>query len=279
MNHKRLVSWGVALVMAACSLPLASRFGSSCAWYIMVWCNAYPQAMLLVTALVILLLAGSVLLGVWSGIVQLRRTAHLLHALHATRAPVLPAELQQLSRQLGLAGRLDLLVTPTPLAYCYGLVRPRICVTSGLLSLLSGDELMAVLQHERAHLYRRDPLRILAWTVCDGICWWSPRARAEALLRSELAADQAVIQAGGRTSLARAVLKLMTHAHQQAHTLPADLALSTLSATEARIDQLLQPDRAVPCAALSLSSRLVPLIGLVALAACLLTMVSSTTSA
>lgn len=272
MHRSGSAYWLISVAVTTCLLPLALQLGMSCAAWFMAWCDAHPPLALLLTGLVLLPLLASVALGAWAGVRQLWRTERVLSPLQVMTVPTLPSELQSLSRQLGIEGCVDLVVMPLPLAHCYGLLRPRICITTGLLALLTPSELEAVLQHERAHLQRRDPLRAWLWTVCDGICWWSPRASEEARLRYELAADQTVIQAGGRQALARAVLKLIDDTRARSNTASADLAISTLSATESRIDQLLQPERAASPGRISLSSRLAPLFGLCTLAVCLVGM-------
>jgi Zn-dependent protease with chaperone function len=48
-----------------------------------------------------------------------------------------------------------------PIAFCSGLLRPRIFVSQGALRRLSAAELLAVVAHESHHADRRDPLRLL----------------------------------------------------------------------------------------------------------------------
>ncbi|HEV2059410.1 MAG TPA: M48 family metalloprotease, partial [Solirubrobacteraceae bacterium] len=47
-----------------------------------------------------------------------------------------------------------------PVAFCAGLISSRIYVSTGALAALDGDELQAVVTHERHHARQRDPLRI-----------------------------------------------------------------------------------------------------------------------
>src|SRR5205807_1088866 len=62
---------------------------------------------------------------------------------------------------LGLEGRVDGLVDDRPFSFCYWFLRPRICLSTGLVRRLERDELRAVLLHERYHLLHRDPLRLV----------------------------------------------------------------------------------------------------------------------
>jgi Zn-dependent protease with chaperone function len=93
-------------------------------------------------------------------------------------------------------------------AFCAGLLRPRVYVTSAMVVSLADQELDAVLVHEAEHAHRRDPLRRLAGRAAADVLfylplvgWWSRRRLEDA----ELAADRAAIRQVGRTPLARAL--------------------------------------------------------------------------
>ncbi|MDQ2995868.1 MAG: M56 family metallopeptidase [Chloroflexota bacterium] len=148
--------------------------------------------------------------------------------------------MEAVARSLHLLDRLDVVDAAEATAFCYGLLRPRILVTTGLFNGLTLSEVDAVLRHERHHLQRRDPLRAVLWTILDHLCWWMEKGSEHAQVARELAADRAVIAAGGRQPLASALLKLLTHSGSQAYH---RLAVSGISVTEARINQLLQPDQ------------------------------------
>jgi hypothetical protein len=87
-----------------------------------------------------------------------------------------------------------------PMAFCAGLLRPRIFVSEGALAALGPDELAAVVAHESHHAARRDPLRILvARAIGDA---FAPVPSGRALSRreqalAELAADAAAVRSGG----------------------------------------------------------------------------------
>jgi Zn-dependent protease with chaperone function len=115
-----------------------------------------------------------------------------------TRMPVL--------EQRQLAGR-QVLVVPgrRPLAFCAGLLRPRVYVSTGALQCLGDDELAAVVAHEAHHAARRDPLRILiARAIGDAYSLGALPRREQAL--AELAADAAVVRTRGAAPLASALL-------------------------------------------------------------------------
>lgn len=98
-----------------------------------------------------------------------------------------------------------------PHAFCAGLLKPRVYVTSGALAILDESALGAVLKHEHQHARRRDPLRLATSRVLARAMFFLPTVRAlgarhQAL--AELSADEAAINAapGNRSALARAML-------------------------------------------------------------------------
>jgi Zn-dependent protease with chaperone function len=104
---------------------------------------------------------------------------------------------------------------PVPSAFCVGALWPRVIVTTGLVERLAGEDLAAVLLHEREHLRRRDPLWRAAWGAASELLWhvplvewWSQRR----LELSELAADRAAMKRLGPGPLARALTTATTPA-------------------------------------------------------------------
>ena len=98
---------------------------------------------------------------------------------------------------------------PRPHAFCAGYVRPRIYLSSGALGRLSRDQLRAVVAHERHHMRRRDPLRILLARVLGDSLFFMPVLRRLAeryRALSELAADEEAVHREGAGALASALL-------------------------------------------------------------------------
>lgn len=226
-------------LLSACALDVAfHRLSSHCTSHdglcheagmtIDVWMMTVPLVLLLAR-------------GVVAGISQVRRTQAMLRTMLQEPRWAVPGPVNDMVLRLGVDQRLDVIADPVPEAFCYGLFRPRIYMTSGLVEALSLIELEAVLRHERHHLRCYDPLRIVVWTIISKTYWWLEAEAQRAHLCRELAADRAVISEQGAMPLASALYKLLTVSHpQRSHH--SDLALSGLSVTEARIDQLIQPD-------------------------------------
>jgi Zn-dependent protease with chaperone function len=97
-------------------------------------------------------------------------------------------------------------------AFTFGLVRPRIVVSTGLVSALTAAELAAVLRHESVHLVRRDPRRSFFWAALRSAFFFLPALRDVAehvALGRELAADAAIVGSRrGRRTLASALFKV-----------------------------------------------------------------------
>jgi hypothetical protein len=98
-----------------------------------------------------------------------------------------------------------------PHAFCAGLIRPRVYVSTGALALLDDPGLEAVLAHERHHAARRDPLRLATGRILARALFLLPglgelSQRQQAL--SELSADESAVNAepANRSGLASAML-------------------------------------------------------------------------
>jgi hypothetical protein len=107
-----------------------------------------------------------------------------------------------------------------PRAFCAGLLRPHVYVSTGAVALLDDGALRAVLEHELAHARRRDPLRLACGRVLTGALRFVPglgelHRRQQAL--AELSADECAIAAApeNRSALARAMLSFAEHSRPE----------------------------------------------------------------
>ncbi|MFQ5341693.1 MAG: M56 family metallopeptidase, partial [Anaerolineae bacterium] len=169
---------------------------------------------------------------------QLKDTRRFLTSLPVGEDPP-PTRLGGLTSELGITDHVDLIPDMRAYSFCYGLLHPRICVTTGLLDLLDDAELRALLLHERHHRRQRDPLRILLSEVATDAMSLLPIARALAQrhrVAQEVAADQAAI-AGSDSDvpLSSALLKLLT---VRSGRLQIPTAVGAFSVTEERIARL-----------------------------------------
>lgn len=102
--------------------------------------------------------------------------------------------------------------SPLP-AFTLGAFRPRVFVNDKLETILTRDELVAVLAHEGEHLRRRDPLRLSVMRFVSKALFWLPAVRALELQLSEeteLRADAAASRKSGMAT-ASALVALVRH--------------------------------------------------------------------
>ncbi|MDP9274212.1 MAG: M56 family metallopeptidase, partial [Chloroflexota bacterium] len=192
-----------------------------------------------VVALVLLLAVCGISLGLVTLFRQLVATAVLIRRLVAQKV-ALPSSVVVAASGLDLDDRIDVVTDERPFSFCYWFLRPRICLSTGLVERLDPDELRAVLYHERYHLRQRDPLRqIVARYFAAGL--YVVPVVDELLsfhtLQKEIEADQEAVRASGEVrSLASALYKLLPDADEV--SLGLLVPVSSLSVTEARIEQL-----------------------------------------
>lgn len=173
---------------------------------------------------------------------QLWATRRVLRAVLATRRPH-TARLASAVRRAGLDGRVDLIEDAAVYTFCFGLVRPRVCLSTGLTALLSDDELDAVLLHEAHHMRHRDPVKILASRTLASGLMFLPLAGAlhdSFLAGKEMCADEDAAVGGRDLALASALVKLIA---AERPSWPAGvLAVGAFSPTEARLRRLVDED-------------------------------------
>jgi Zn-dependent protease with chaperone function len=199
--------WAVPLLVVLAHAVLAvlaiAEF-AELGWPLPTWFDTGAVTLVLASAAAGLAASGQVALRASAGSRALRAL------IHTGRRPVPPSMHNEVA-VLGLATRLDVVAGEDAFAVTYGLIRPRILVSTGLTVALTPAEIGAVLAHEREHLRRRDPLRLLAARLFAAWGWYLPAAgwlARRAALRRELAADRAAAGFIGRAVLAGALLKL-----------------------------------------------------------------------
>ncbi len=171
--------------------------------------------------------------------------------------------LEGVADRVGLGGRIDLVDVDEPRCFCYGLVRPRVCVTTGLMALLDDAEQEAVLRHEAYHVRNYDPLKLTLGRALVSAFFFVPALRdlyEHYRLHVELLADkQAVRQMRQAQSLAAALDKLLDARAPGLPTLPdiahggsLALRIDSLLGDPVRVSIRMQPVRLVLSAVLVL---------------------------
>lgn len=142
---------------------------------------------------------------------QAAATTRLVARVQSRARPV-PDRLHAAAGGARLAARVDLIDDEEPFSFAYGLTRPRVVVSTGLLDTASDAELGAVLAHERHHVANRDPLKLVVAKALSGALFFLPALkslRTRYAAASELAADRRVLHAHDRSVLAAALYRVV----------------------------------------------------------------------
>ena len=249
MNRSADRAYGLLVLLAlASSAILMTLLGTLLARVDELFARGTIDTADIVAVLVLVLAFGGIALGLGALFRQLFETVALIRTLLSHRIAT-PVALVALARELDLGGRVDIVHDRRPFSFCYWFLRPRICLSTGLVGRLDGEELRAVLLHERYHLQHRDPLRLVIARYFAAGLYVVPVVEelvAYYTVQKEIAADQdAVRTVGGVRALAAALYKVLPDADEFSLGLLAPVG--SLSVTEARIDQLVD-GRAVPLA-------------------------------
>ncbi|TKH45713.1 peptidase M56 [Paenibacillus terrae] len=150
-------------------------------------------------------------------------------------------------RELG-ADRIWVIDYAKPAAFTMGLWKPRIVLSSALLSLLDKHEEEAVLYHEAYHMKHYDPLKTWLLQMCATLLFYLPVLRHITnhykIAREILADNEAIKRTGSPMGIGSALLKLLRMTPANAH-LVNFAACSSFAETSInyRISRILDPQQ------------------------------------
>ena len=177
--------------------------------------------------------SGVAVLLVGAGIaIRLKRVRRIVRALRTARVPD------------SVHQPYSVIDSPTAFALTAGLARPGIYLSTSLMSQLSPEERVVVVDHERTHCRRRDALRLFIADLLSRLHLPPVRQRllADLHLASEQACDeQAALAAGDRLRVAATILKVLRLSTGTRPAADALLPTVTGSDVQARVDALLRP--------------------------------------
>jgi Zn-dependent protease with chaperone function len=147
-----------------------------------------------------------------------------------------------------------LLEHPAPVAFCIPGARPLLVLSSGMVAELDGDQLAAVVAHERAHLRERHHLLLLPFVAWEAALPVLPAAgRAHAAVRElvEMRADDVALASLSGTAPRRTLAQAIVAAAGGAGGtgVPTGALAISGSVTGARVVRLLEPPAPLPAAA------------------------------
>lgn len=125
-----------------------------------------------------------------------------------------------ISFEMGIEGKIIELNSKNPVVFCFGLLKPKICIASSLVKHLSEKELRAVLLHEKSHLEAREPAKLFFIKTVYLLFLFIPNIKFLAkkyLTFSELSADEAATDGfKNKIHLAQALHKIIGWEQKQA---------------------------------------------------------------
>jgi len=205
---------------------------SACVYFLAELHRVPLAPLVLVTLAVVSTVAfARAVLGYW-------RQRRLLAAL-----PLEPLE-GELAEVARAAGAVGLYRTPAqrPAAFCFGLARPQVVVTEGLLARLAPEEQAAAVWHEGQHARVREPLKCLTARLAARTFFWMPILPdlfERYLLVKELEADRLATSKTSCHALAGALCGVL------GQPTPAG-AIGLADYAGARVDRLFDPRAPLP---------------------------------
>lgn len=206
---------------------------SACVFFL-AQLRAVPLASLVLVTVTLASVAGLI-----RAILRYHREQRLVRDLPLE--PITEGELAVVARDAGVT-RLYLARSRRPAAFCVGVVRPCVVVTSGLLDRLSPEERAAAVWHEAQHARLREPLRCLLAELVSSTFFWLPACRdihERYRLARELDADREAISRTSRRALAGALHEAIAQPGY-----PGTIGLA--DTVTARIDRLFDPTAVLP---------------------------------
>lgn len=224
------------------TLILACAFSNILCNWVMTWCNSsvFIKQMSFAGVLCIIF-ALTIIRQIW-------KTHQYTQQFFYIAQVNFPLAVQEMIVNLEIdKSKVVLVESSLPIAFCFGFFRPQICLSTGILDLLSTSQLRATLCHEDFHRRHFDPLRILLIESISTAFFFLPAIkewRSLVKIKFELDADEYAVLKVGKPALAGALHRLLTHSSKSQPIAQSTVTVG-LSANTARIAALLG-ERDVP---------------------------------
>lgn len=152
--------------------------------------------------------------------------------------PHIPSRIKKIENQFDLKNKIQILSDYKPRAFCMGIFFPKIYLSTGLLHMINGKELNAIILHEKYHITHRDNLVLVCLHFLRNLLFFFPFAHDIVNyfeLKEEMSADEeAIRKLGDHTFIISALKKMLTFED----TTQYSFAFAKANHIEARINNL-----------------------------------------
>ena len=129
------------------------------------------------------------------------------------RKGIISNKLENVAKLLNLENKIVEINNSNLVIFCYGIFKPKICISSKFTKKLTKEELSTVLLHEQYHLMNFEPVKLLVIKAISKTLFFIPGLKAlvkQYIILSELMADEwAVNKSRSKTTLASAIYKVL----------------------------------------------------------------------
>lgn len=187
------------------------------------------------------LIIYTLLCSLWKIGMQLIQTSKMKKRFQLYKEKKLTMEMNQLYGN----GKEEMMVLshPTPIAITMGFVNPKIVFTTGLINLLTTEELKAVILHEQYHKENRDPFKVFLLSLNSSIVWYIPILKwfqeKYKIIQEVLADEFAIKQQKTAVNLGSALLKMLKIGKQA--KMPFTYVSFADTSVNYRIEHMLNP--------------------------------------
>ncbi|MCM3786121.1 M56 family metallopeptidase [Neobacillus mesonae] len=214
------------------------------------WCTHWLRELGLLSLihLLNLLVLGTLLLTGLHVVKHVVKTAKAERYIQLLKDEAVTKRIAAKYQHLKLRRQLIVISAAQPVALAFGTLRRKIVLSTGLIEMLDGHELNAVLYHEHYHLRHYDPLKTYLLTLSVSILGYVPILKNilanYKTVREILADHYAITQAGTAIGLGGALIKLI-HSGAESRMFEG-AAVSPFAADVSindRIARILEPDK------------------------------------
>lgn len=129
------------------------------------------------------------------------------------RKGIISNKLEKVAKLLNLEKKIVEINNSNLVIFCYGIFKPKICISSKFTKKLTKEELATVLLHEQYHLINFEPVKLFIIKTISKTLFFIPGLKAlvkQYFTLSELMADEwAINKSRSKTTLASAIYKVL----------------------------------------------------------------------